>query len=259
MSLLILILAKVRWPCSSSTLGKLGEGQMRMLPPLWLFSGSKMTPSKMVQNGTQVLVALFYINRKRTNSKRSRINLAQQQELSTRKTHEWEGSFSFLGFLGLLRKPNAWNHSDRSRQMSPVSLQHLSAQLLIFSLLSRRQVSLLPLDTPGKEEWFPHSMIGSQLKWQRLSSGPTPAVPSLISTPTGTTWLRPSVVSAYSDEDQLLSEGKRGSKMSASDGQSSVLLGGWMELKFLIWESTQKKPITQCPSSIPAGYKCWSI
>lgn len=110
--------------------------------------------------------------------------------------------------------------------MSPVSLQHLSAQLLIFSLLSRRQVSLLPPDMSGEEEGFPHSVIGSQLKWHRLGSGPTLAAPSLISTPTGTTWLRPSVVTAYSDEDQLPSEGKQGSKMSASDGQSSVFLGG---------------------------------
>lgn len=57
MSVLILILAKLPWPCSSSTLGQLDEGQMRTLPPLWLFSGSKITPNKMVQNGTQVLVA----------------------------------------------------------------------------------------------------------------------------------------------------------------------------------------------------------
>lgn len=127
--------------------------------------------------------------------------------------------------------------------MSPGSLKHLSAQLQIFSLLSRRQVSLLPLDTPGEEEWFPHSTIGSQLKWHGLSSGPTPAAPGLISTPTGTIWLRLSVC--------LLIPMRTSSRQKAT-GKQNVCLW-WAVLSLPTWLSGAEIPNLKIHMRKPIG------
>lgn len=65
-------------------------------------------------------------------------------------------------------------------------------------------------------------MVGFQPKWHGLSNGPAPAAPSFISAPRRTSCLiglRPGMKSVYSDEDQLPSESKLGSKISGSNGQ----------------------------------------